>query len=65
MSVAPKSCSKYTIFAIKSNCVFALQGTTGKSVPGVKVKVTPSIDAHVKTPRLESGASSDNVGEVS
>ena len=39
-------------------------GTTGKSVPGVKAKVTPLSDAHVTTPRLESGASSDSVGEV-
>ena len=40
-------------------------GTTGKSVPGVKAKVTPSNDSgQVKTPRLDNGATSDNVGEV-
>ena len=40
-------------------------GTTGKSVPGVKTKVAPSSDdAHIKTPRLENGATSENVGEV-
>lgn len=39
-------------------------GTCGKSVPGVKTKITPLPDSTIKTPRIDGTASSDQVGEV-
>ena len=39
-------------------------GTCGKSVPGVKTKVTPLTDSLIKTPLIDNMASSDQVGDV-